>query len=122
LSQRIRRTPSASSAPSTRFGYSNVPFGYAAGQIVAKAVEETKSLDHNTLAQYIHTHTFTTVAGDIAFGKDGEWAEPRVLYTQFQNVAPNDLEQFRTVEREPILWSDKHKTGSIVYPFAEARK
>ena len=37
-----------------------------------------------------------TVLGDVAYGKDGEWAATRTLFTQFQNVAPNDLEQFRT--------------------------
>ena len=103
-------------------GYSNVPFGYAAGQILAKAVEETKSLDHDKLAQYLRTHTFATVAGEIAFGKDGEWAQARTLYTQFQKVAPNDMDQFRSVVHEPILWPDKYKTGTIVYPYAEARK
>jgi branched-chain amino acid transport system substrate-binding protein len=103
-------------------GYGYAPFGYAAGQILAKAVEETKSLDHDKVAQYLRTHTFATVAGEIAFGKDGEWAQPRTLYTQFQNVAPNDMEQFRSVVHEPILWPDKYKTGAIVYPYAEARK
>ena len=71
-----------------------MPFGYAAGQILAQAVEATKSLDQNALADYMHSHSFQTVAGEIAFGKDGEWAKPRTVFTQFQNVAPNDVEQF----------------------------
>src|ERR1700730_1180230 len=36
------------------FGYGIAPFGYAAGQILAKAVTETKSLDHDRIAKYIH--------------------------------------------------------------------
>jgi branched-chain amino acid transport system substrate-binding protein len=103
-------------------GYSNAPFGYAAGQILAQAVEATKSLDHDKLAQYIHMHSFSTVVGEIAFGKDGEWAQPRTVYTQFQNVAPDNMEQFRGIAHEPILWPDKYKTGTIIYPYAEARK
>ena len=77
-------------------GYAFVPFGYAAGQILAQAVTETKSLDHDKLADYMHSHSFKTVVGEIAFGKDGEWAKPRQLLTQFQNIEPNNLEQFRT--------------------------
>ena len=62
------------------------PLGYAAGQVLAEAVEGTKSLDQKKLADYMHTHTFSTVVGDIAFGKDGEWAKPRVFFTQFQSL------------------------------------
>jgi branched-chain amino acid transport system substrate-binding protein len=88
-------------------GYGFVPFGYAAGQVLAQAVEGTKSLDHNKLAEYIHGHTFQTVAGEVAYGKDGEWVEPRNVFTQFQNVAANDLDQFRDGKVQPILWPPK---------------
>jgi len=48
-------------------GYGFAPFAYAAGQVVAQAVEATKSLDRDKLADYIHSHKFSTVAGEIAF-------------------------------------------------------
>jgi hypothetical protein len=104
------------------FGYAFAPFGYAAGQILATAVAQTKGLDHARIAEYIHAHTFATVLGDIAYGKDGEWAATRTLFTQFQNVAPNNLEQFRTAEREVILWPEPYRTGTMIYPYSEARK
>src|SRR5690242_6622849 len=104
------------------FGYGFVPFGYAAGQILAQAVEATKSLDQNALADYMHSHSFATVAGEIAFAKDGEWAKPRTVFTQFQNVAPNDVEQFANGSKQPILWPPQFKTGDMIYPYADARK
>jgi branched-chain amino acid transport system substrate-binding protein len=104
------------------FGFGYVPFGYAAGQVLAQAVEATKSLDQNTLADYMHSHSFATVAGDIAFAKDGEWAKPRIVFTQFQNVAPNDIEQFADGSKQPILWPPQYKTGDIIYPYAAAKK
>jgi branched-chain amino acid transport system substrate-binding protein len=103
-------------------GHGFVPFGYAAGQVLAKAVEETKSTDHDKLAAYIRSNTFQTVVGDIAFGKDGEWAKSRQLFTQFQNVAPNDLEQFRAGSKQVILWPAEYKTGNMIYPYGEARQ
>jgi branched-chain amino acid transport system substrate-binding protein len=103
-------------------GHGFVPFGYAAGQVLAKAVEETKSTDHDKLAAYIRSNTFKTVVGDIAFGKDGEWAKSRQLFTQFQNVAPNDLEQFRAGSKQVILWPAEYKTGNMIYPYGEARQ
>jgi branched-chain amino acid transport system substrate-binding protein len=103
-------------------GHGFVPFGYAAGQVLAKAVEETRSTDHDKLAAYIRSNTFQTVVGDVAFGKDGEWAKSRQLFTQFQNVAPNDLEQFRAGSKQVILWPAEYKTGNMIYPYGEARK
>src|SRR5215472_423605 len=58
-------------------GHGFTPFAYAAGQVIAQAVEATKRLDHDKLADYVHAHKFSTVAGEIAFGKDGEWTKSR---------------------------------------------
>jgi branched-chain amino acid transport system substrate-binding protein len=103
-------------------GYTFPPFGYAAGQVLADAVAATGTLDHAKLAQYIHTHGFETVVGPIAFGKDGEWTEARRVFTQFRNVQPNDVEQFRDTRHEEIVWPDAFKTADIIYPYGEARK
>lgn len=104
------------------FGYGFAPFGYAAGQILAKAVTETKGLDHDKIAKYIHANKFSTVAGELSFGKDGEWAEPRTVFTQFQDVQANDPAQFSDGKKQPILWPDKFKTGTIIYPYSEPKK
>jgi branched-chain amino acid transport system substrate-binding protein len=98
-------------------GYGFVPFGYAAGQVLAQAVQATRSLDHDRLAEYVRSNTFKTVAGDIAYGRDGEWAKARTVFTQFQNVTGNDLDQFRDTTKQVILWPDEYKTGSIIYPY-----
>jgi branched-chain amino acid transport system substrate-binding protein len=103
-------------------GHQFVPFGYAAGQVLAQAVEGTKSLDGEKLAEYAHTHTFSTVVGEIAYGKDGEWAKSRMLFTQFQNVDGNDLGQFRDTSKQVIVWPDEYKTGKLIYPYPGAMK
>jgi branched-chain amino acid transport system substrate-binding protein len=103
-------------------GYAFVPFGYTNGQILDQAVTATKSLDHTVLAKYLHSHTFKTVVGDISFGKDGEWSKPRVVVTQFQNIEPNNVQQFRSGAKQPILWPPEYKTGEMIYPYEKARK
>src|SRR3954471_18898020 len=103
-------------------GYAFVPMGYAAGQVLAKAVTETKSLDHDKLAAYIHANKFDTVVGKVKFAKDGEWTEARQFTTQVQNVAPNNLDQFRDGSRTPVLWPPAYKSGDLIYPYADARK
>jgi len=103
-------------------GHAYAPFAYAAGEVLAQAVEATGSLDQDKLSAYIHDHPFKTVAGEIAFGKDGEWTRPRQVFSQFQSVAGNDLDQFRDASRQPILWPAEYKTGSLIYPYGEAKK
>ncbi len=103
-------------------GYGFAPFAYAAGQVMATAVENSKSLDQDKIAAYIHSHTFQTVVGDVAFGEDGEWAKARMVFTQFRNVTGNDINQFRDTTRDAILWPVEYKTGELIYPYAEAKK
>jgi len=104
------------------FGYGFSPFGYAAGQILAQAVTATKGFDHDAIAKYIHATTFQTVAGEIAFGKDGEWAKPRTVFSQFQNVQPSNAAQFRDGSKQPVLWPPQFKNGTLIYPYAEAKR
>jgi branched-chain amino acid transport system substrate-binding protein len=103
-------------------GWAFPPLGYAAGQVLAQAVEGTKSLDHVTLAAYMRSHTFKTVVGDVTFGKDGEWAKSRVVFTQFQHVTGNTLDQFKDTTHEVIVWPKEYKAGDMIYPYAEAKK
>jgi branched-chain amino acid transport system substrate-binding protein len=103
-------------------GYAYSPFGYAGGQVLAEAVQATGSLDQDKLADYMHSHTFDTVIGKITFGKDGEWSEPRVVWTQFQGVADSNLEQFRDLKHEAIVWPPDYRTAPLIYPFADALK
>jgi len=103
-------------------GWSYPPLGYAAGQVLAQAVEGAKTLDQVKLAAYMHGHTFHTVVGDIAFNKDGEWTKSRVVFTQFQNVTGNAMDQFKDTTHEVIVWPDQYKSGTMIYPYADAKK
>jgi branched-chain amino acid transport system substrate-binding protein len=103
-------------------GYFLPPFAYAELQILGDAVEATKSLDDDKLAQYMHTHSFKTIVGDIAFGEGGEWTEGRPIWVQYHGIKGNDLDQFRTPSTVAILAPPQYKTGNLIYPYAEARK
>jgi branched-chain amino acid transport system substrate-binding protein len=103
-------------------GWAYPPLAYAAGQVLAEAVEGAKTLDQVKLAAYMHTHSFSTVVGSISFGKDGEWTKSRVFFTQFQHVTGNSVDQFKDTSHEPVVWPDQYKSANIIYPYAEARK
>jgi branched-chain amino acid transport system substrate-binding protein len=103
-------------------GYNFAPFGYAAMQVLGDAVEGTKGTNQDKIAAYIHSHTFHTVVGDIAYGPDGEWTKARVLVSQFQHVTGNDVAEFKDMSKQVILWPPEYKSGNIIYPYTEAQK
>jgi branched-chain amino acid transport system substrate-binding protein len=86
-------------------------------QVLEQAIEATGTLDDDKLAGYIGTHSFKTVVADIAFGQDGEWAESRMLWTQFHGIKSNDLEQFKNTATEAVLLPKAFKSGELVTPF-----
>ena len=103
-------------------GFAWGPFAYSAGQVLAQAVTETKSLDHDKLSEYMHKASFKTVSGDFAFGEDGEWSKSRMVWTQVQNAQPNNLDQFRDGGAQPIVWPAEAATGTLIYPYEKARQ
>jgi branched-chain amino acid transport system substrate-binding protein len=98
------------------------PFAYANLQVLGDAVEGAKSLDQTKLADYIRSHPFNTIVGEISFGKDGEWSKPRVLEVQFQDIQGTDLEQFRDTRTEAILEPPEYRTGEVVEPYSSVKK
>src|SRR3954452_1232446 len=117
-----RYNAKASAAGIDPLGFAWGPFAYAAGQTLEQAVTATKSLDHDKLAEYLHTASFKTVAGDFTFAKNGEWSKSRMDWTQVQNAQPNNLDQFRDGKAQPIVWPPEAKTGTLIYPYGDARK
>ena len=103
-------------------GWSFPPLSYAAGQVLQQAVEGTKSLDQVKLAAYMHTHEFSTVVGNIRFGADGEWTKSRVVFTQFQHVSGHSLDEFKDTTHEVVVWPEEYKSGSMIYPYADAKR
>jgi branched-chain amino acid transport system substrate-binding protein len=93
------------------------PFAYANLQVLGEAIEGTKTLDQTKLADYIRSHPFNTIVGEIAYGKDGEWSKPRVLEVQFQNIKGNDLDQFKDTKTEVILEPPEYRTGEVIAPY-----
>ena len=51
-------------------GYYLPPFAYGYMQVLQQAVEGSKSLDQDKLADYLRTHTFKTIVGDVKFGAE----------------------------------------------------
>src|SRR5271168_2326108 len=100
-----------------RLGWYLPPLAYANLQVLGDAVAATNSLDQTALSDYIRSHAFKTIVGDITFGKDGEWSKPRVLEVQNQNIKGNGLDQFFDTKTEVILEPPEYRTGTVIVPY-----
>ena len=109
----MRYQARAKDAGVDQLGFYLPPFDYAIGQILEQAVTATKSLEHKVLATYLRTHEIKTIVGNIRFGPTGEWANPRILYVQFQGIAAKDLAQFRSPGKQVIVAPDAFRTGDV---------
>lgn len=101
-------------------GYYMPVWAYAYLQVLGDAVNATKSLNDDVLADYIRKTTFKTVVGDVKFGKQGEWAEERTLAAQFQNIKGNSIDDFRDLKTEVIIYPPQYKSGEVIYPYEKA--
>jgi branched-chain amino acid transport system substrate-binding protein len=117
MAEYTKRAPGLGIDP---LGFTYPPYAYAAGQILARAVTETKSFDDEVLAEFLRKTKFDTVIGPIAFGENGEWTTPRIICLQFQGVTGGDLAQFQDFKRQVVVYPPEYKAGSLVYPFEKA--
>jgi branched-chain amino acid transport system substrate-binding protein len=113
--------PRAEKAGVDPLGYYLPPYAYAAMQVLGQAVEGTKGLDQQKVADYIHATEFSTIVGKLRFGKNGEWAKGRTLQVQYQKIRGTSVDQFRGPGKKVVLYPEELKSGSIVYPYAAAQ-
>jgi branched-chain amino acid transport system substrate-binding protein len=103
-------------------GYYMPVWAYAYLQVLGEAIEATKSLEEDKLADYIRKSTFKTVVGDVKFGPKGEWAQERTMAVQFQNIKGNTIEDFRDLSTEVVIYPPQYKSGDVIYPYENAKK
>jgi branched-chain amino acid transport system substrate-binding protein len=94
-------------------GYYVAPCAYAQLQILEQAVQGTDGLVDAELAEYTHAEVFHTVMGDLKFSSQGEWDQPRVLTVQFQNIASNSIEEFRSAEARVVVSPAEYASGTL---------
>jgi branched-chain amino acid transport system substrate-binding protein len=98
------------------------PQAYAQMQVVEQAIKATGGTDDEKLISYTKKNAFQTVVGEVRFGAGGEWASPRVLQVQFRNIVGNGIDQFRTSSTQVVVAPDSVASGSLLYPYAAAKK
>jgi branched-chain amino acid transport system substrate-binding protein len=101
-------------------GHYMAPLAYAQMQVVAQAIAATGSVDDAALSAFTRDATFNTIMGEIRFGKNGEWAQARVLQVQFRGIAGHDANQFKDGSRQVVVSPNALASGELIFPYAEA--
>jgi branched-chain amino acid transport system substrate-binding protein len=103
-------------------GYYLGGWGYADFQLIGEAIEGAKSIKDEQLADYLRSHEFKTIMGDIRFGKNGEWTKSGMLQVQYHDVTDAaDLETWRGMSYQSVISPADQKTGNLIYPYDKAK-
>ena len=79
------------------------------------------SVDDDKLAEYLRSHEFKTIMGDIRFGKNGEWTKSGMLQVQYHGITDAaNLETWRGMSYQTVISPADQKTGDMVYPYEKA--
>ena len=103
-------------------GFYLPPFAYAMMEVLEQSIKAVGSLDQAKLAEYMHQTEFSTYVGNVKFGKNGEWAQPRMLAVQYHGITGNDLDQWRKPGHVTVLTPAPYKTGNVMTPYQDSRK
>lgn len=112
-----RYQPLAARENADALGHYVPPLAYAQMQVLEQAVKRVGRIDQAALAADMHANSFDTVIGPLRFDAQGEWVEERNLYTQYQGVQGNGIEQFRKAGTQVILYPPRYKSGELRKPY-----
>ena len=111
----------ASSQGVDPLGYYLGGWGYAYFQVLQQAIEGSKSVNDDKLADYMRSREFKTIMADVKFGKNGEWTKSGMLQVQYHGITDTaDLETWRGMSYQTVLTPADEKTGNVIYPFEKA--
>ncbi|HUI12869.1 MAG TPA: amino acid ABC transporter substrate-binding protein [Xanthobacteraceae bacterium] len=103
-------------------GYYLGGWGYAYFQVLQQAIEGTKSINDDKLADFMRSHSFNTImAQGIKFGKNGEWTKSAMLQVQYHGITDAaNLETWRGMSYQTVVTPADEATGKVIYPYAKA--
>jgi branched-chain amino acid transport system substrate-binding protein len=103
-------------------GYYLGGWGYAYLQVLQQAIQATKSVNDDKLADYMRGNAFNTImVSDLRFGKNGEWTKSGMLQVQYHSLTDAaNLETWRGMSYQTVLTPADEKTGAVIFPYEKA--
>jgi branched-chain amino acid transport system substrate-binding protein len=103
-------------------GYYLGGWGYAYIDILGKAVEATKSVNDDKIADWLRKTTHKTIMGDWSYGANGEWTKSGMMQVQYHGIKEGaGLDVWKGMSYQTVLTPKDLATGKVVYPYAKAK-
>jgi branched-chain amino acid transport system substrate-binding protein len=93
------------------------PYAYGQMQVLEQTLTRIGKIDQAAMATDMHASEFDTIVGKFRFSANGEWAEPRNLFVQFQSIRDGDLEKYKRPGAKVILAPENLKSGELRAPY-----
>jgi branched-chain amino acid transport system substrate-binding protein len=103
-------------------GYYLGGWGYAYIDMLGKAVEATKSVNDDKIADWLRKTTHKTIMGDWSYGANGEWTKSGMMQVQYHGIKEGaGLDMWKGMSYQTVLTPKDLATGKVVYPYAKAK-
>jgi branched-chain amino acid transport system substrate-binding protein len=103
-------------------GYYLGGWGYAYIDMLGKAVEATKSVNDDKIADWLRKTTHKTIMGDWSYGANGEWTKSGMMQVQYHGIKEGaGLDVWKGMSYQTVLTPKDLATGKVVYPYAKAK-
>ncbi len=105
-------------------GYYLGGWGYAYLQVLQQAIEGTKSIEDEKIANYFRNNAVNSIMAEgVRFGKNGEWVKAHQLQVQYRGITDAaNLETWRGMSYQTVVSPSDEVTGKVIYPYANALK
>ncbi len=105
-------------------GYYLGGWGYAYLQVLQQAIEGTKSIEDEKIANYFRNNAVNSIMAEgVRFGKNGEWVKSHQLQVQYHGITDAaNLETWRGMSYQTVVSPTEEVTGKVIYPYANALK
>jgi branched-chain amino acid transport system substrate-binding protein len=105
-------------------GYYLGGWGYAYLQVLQQAIEGTKSIEDEKIANYFRNNAVNSIMAEgVRFGKNGEWVKAHQLQVQYHGITDAaNLETWRGMSYQTVVSPTEEVTGKVIYPYANALK
>ena len=103
-------------------GYYLGGWGYAYLQVLQQAIEGTKSVNDDKLADYMRDNAFNTImAAEHQVRQRRRMDKSGMLQVQYHDITDSaNLDTWRGMSYQTVLTPSDEKTGAVIYPYEKA--
>jgi branched-chain amino acid transport system substrate-binding protein len=103
-------------------GYYLGGWGYAYISMLGDAINGSKSINDDKIADWLRKANVKTIMGDWKYGPGGEWTKSGMMQVQYHGIKEGaGLDVWRGMSYQTVLTPASLATGKVIYPYEKAK-